>query len=57
MKSMEECRIQSVQCREKAQQASNEFLRRSLNDAADMWLQLMVEALAREALNSPVERS
>jgi hypothetical protein len=52
MKSAEECRTLSVQCREKAQRTSNEFLRRSLIDAADMWIQHMIEAATREGLKA-----
>jgi hypothetical protein len=52
MKSAEERRVLSVQCREQAQRTSNEFLRRVLNDAVNMWLQFMIEAASHESLKS-----
>jgi hypothetical protein len=52
MKSAEECRVLSVERRERAQRTSNEFLRRAFNDAANMWLQLMIEVASRETLKS-----
>ncbi len=50
MKSTEQCRLLSVECRQKAQDARNEYLRQSFNEAAEMWLKLMIESAAGDTL-------